>query len=87
MIPPLIYGLRKSAAVLRSWWLTFAKAVGFVNTRILLSIVYVVFVGPVWLFLKLRGKDYLNRSAPDGETFWEEREPSVHTLERSRQQF
>lgn len=48
--------LRRPAAV---WW-RFAKALGYVNARIILTLFYVVLVLPAGALLRLSGRDPLN---------------------------
>jgi hypothetical protein len=45
-------------------------AVGAVWTAVILSVVYLLSVGPVSLAMRLRGKDPLDRSLAPEPTFW-----------------
>jgi hypothetical protein len=66
----------------------FARAVGWFNTRLLLTIVYfVLFVFPAIIF-KLIRKDMLDRRWNSASsTYWKDKERSEHTLENARHQF
>jgi hypothetical protein len=69
------------------YWMRFAKALGKANALLLLTIVYVVLIGPAALVLKLLGKDLLNRKAGVGPTYWNAKTQEPLSLERSKQQF
>ena len=58
----------KSVAYTR--WTAFFKAVGAVWTAVILSVVYLLSVGPVSLGMRLLGKDPLDRSLEHEPTFW-----------------
>jgi hypothetical protein len=62
----------KSAAYAR--WTSFFKAVGAVWTAVLLSVIYLLSVGPVSLGMRLMGKDLLDRSLATEGTFWRRHE-------------
>lgn len=51
-------------------WMVFARALGFVNTRILLTLVYVFFFGPGRLIQLLAGKDFLDRKLDGRPSNW-----------------
>ena len=58
----------KSIAYAR--WTSFFKAVGSVWTAVILSVVYLLSVGPIGLGMRLLGKDPLDRSLEHEPTFW-----------------
>lgn len=72
-------------------WTNGIEAVGAVWTAILLSVVYLVSVGPVSLVMKLTRKDLLDRAKGDGaepSTFWKPHEPNpLGALAAARHQF
>jgi len=77
---------RRSRAYAR--WTRGIEAVGAVWTAVLLSVVYLVSVGPVSLFMKLTGKDLLDRSKGNDPTFWKPHEANpLGTLAAARHQF
>ena len=51
-------------------WTGFFKAMGTVWTAVILSIVYLLSVGPISLGMRLLGKDPLDRSLEQEPTFW-----------------
>ncbi len=56
-------------------WMTFAFALGWVNTRLLLGIFFYIILTPIGLILRLTGKDLLDkridRKAP---SYWKKRD-------------
>ena len=72
---------------LYDWWMKFARLLGKVNTVVLLTLVYVVVVGPVALVFRVLGKDLLDRRTEKGESYWYERETDDQTMNRSKRQF
>lgn len=50
-------------------WMRFAAILGFVNTRIILALVFYLLFTPTSLLLKLLGKDSLRLARADG-TYW-----------------
>jgi hypothetical protein len=69
-------------------WTKGIEAVGAVWTAVLLSVVYVVSVGPVSLFMRLTGKDLLDRRKGSEPTFWKPHEANpLGALAAARHQF
>lgn len=64
----------RSAAYAR--WTRVFEAVGTFWTAVILSVVYFASVSLVSLFLKLSGKDPLDRSLASEPTFWRPHEPN-----------
>ena len=57
-------------------------------TLLLLSMVYILIVGPMFLIAKLLRKDPLaKKNTPHLTTYWQERIISEQTLERQKHQF
>ena len=55
-------------------WMAFAAALGYVNSRVLLSLVYYLVVTPVGVVMRLAGHDPLHRRRPQQESYWVPRE-------------
>ena len=69
-------------------WRKLAHAVGVVNTHVLLFLAYWVVFGPAALVLKLLRKDYLRvRWRGESGSYWLDREPNAHSLDRARHPF
>jgi hypothetical protein len=79
--------MKKVFQTLKSWWMKFAHAVGWFNTRLLLTIVYVILFAIPALILKLMRKDLLDRQYNDSPTYWKDKEKISHTLEQAKRQF
>lgn len=64
-------------------WMTMALALGFVMTRVLLTIFFFLVLTPVGLIFKLIGRDALSRKLdPEAESYWIEKEYLIN--DRSR---
>jgi len=55
-------------------WMAFAAALGYVNSRVVLFLVYYLVVTPLGVILRLTGHDPLSRRAPRRESYWIPRE-------------
>jgi hypothetical protein len=66
-------------------WKKIARAIGVVQTRILMVVFYFVFVLPLGLFMRLRG-DPLHLKRPQGSNWTPHRSPDAN-LETARRQF
>lgn len=72
----------KSLVVPNRLWMGLAEAMGFVMTRVILGVVYFLFVTPIGLVRRLFGGDSLGRRAKRTESYWkpytERRRDSKH---------
>lgn len=69
-------------------WTKGIEAVGAVWTAVLLSVVYLVSVGPVSLFMRLARRDLLDRARGNDPTFWKSHEANpLGPLAAARHQF
>jgi hypothetical protein len=57
-------------------WKGFFEALGVVWTAVLLSLIYVVSVGPISLFMRLTHHDPLDRALAPEPSFWRAHEPN-----------
>ena len=64
----------KSQAYAR--WTRFFAGIGSVWTAVILSIVYLLSVGPIGLAMRLFGKDPLDRALTPERSFWRAHEPN-----------
>ncbi len=69
------------------YWMKFAHAFGALNTRLLLTVVYLVAIGPGALFLRLVGKDLLDKSMRRTQSSWHQKPDSESAVENSRYPF
>lgn len=77
----------KILLVIKSYWMKFARAIGWLNTRVLLTLVYFLVFGPVALVARLVKGDLLNRRWDDRKSYWVKKEETVDSLERHLHQF
>ena len=68
-------------------WMAFAKAVGYVQTRIILFIFYVLILGPVSIFLRLFRVNILSIKQERKDSFWQTKAPMDESLEGLQRQF
>ena len=65
----------KSLEPVEAAWMAFARVLGAINTRILMSLFYLILILPVGLFQRLFGRDQLKRRrwlAGSHTTNWED---------------
>jgi hypothetical protein len=60
----------QSLVVPNRLWMGMAEAMGFVMTRVILSVVFFLFVTPIGLARRLFGGDPLGRRAGRTESYW-----------------
>ena len=65
----------------------FAHALGWVNTRIIHTLVYYLIFTPLALVFRVIGKDPMNRKFQAGHSYWVVRENAPFDRERARRQF
>lgn len=68
-------------------WMRLAAALGHVNSRVLLTLMYYLAVTPYGLVSRLAGRDPLRRRAPRGESYWVERKRSRQAREQFERLF
>jgi hypothetical protein len=62
-------------------WMRFAFALGYVNSRILLTVIYVVFFIPYGILSRLFGRDPLDLRSEERESYWHRRPVTRQTKE------
>jgi len=69
-------------------WMRVTTLIGGVVTTVVLSIVFFLIFTPIGIFLKLTGRDHLQRNFLNKATsYWEKRNKSMFQKERYHQQF
>ncbi len=68
-------------------WMKFALVLGWVNTRIILSLVYFIVMTPLAFIFKLVGKDPMCRKLSTADSYWIKREPKPFEKGDYRRQF
>ena len=56
-------------------WMRGAEALGWINTRLLLGLVYYIVMTPIGVLMRLLGRDPLDRQLADRASYWKNREP------------
>ena len=78
---------RALGAVYRVWMLV-AFALGFVMTRVILTLAFALVFVPVGVFFRAIGRDVLNqRPDPDAETYWIARDAGPASRERMERMY
>ena len=72
-----------AARTFHRFWMRVAEVLGYINSRILLSLLYYLVFTPYGYISRLIGRDALSRRGPAKETYWLRRE---HTRQ-SKEQF
>ena len=74
IIPGIVFPM--SLKWLYRGWMAIGAVLGFINTRIILGIIFYGVFAPFGFFMRLRGKDIMRRNwDPEAETYRELREP------------
>jgi len=68
-------------------WMKLAGVLGYVNSRILLSLVFYLIFVPYSLVMRVIGRDSLNRRKARRESYWIPRETTRQTKERFERLF
>ncbi len=76
-----------AARAFHTAWMKFAEGLGYVNSRVLLTLMYYLAVTPYGLISRLAGRDPLRRRAPRGESYWVERKRTRQERERFERLF
>jgi len=76
-----------AARAFHTAWMRFAEALGYINSRVLLTLMYYVAVTPYGLVSRLAGRDPLRRRGPGGESYWVERKRTRQERERFERLF
>lgn len=83
----IINDMKMGGKKLYALWMRFAHLLAVVNTTILLTIIYIVIIGPVGLVMRIVGKDPLDRKWRADGSYWRMRESAQETIDNVRQQF
>ena len=51
-------------------WMTLALIIGWLVSRLLLALLYYLLVTPLGVILKMTGKDFMENSFDDSESYW-----------------
>ena len=79
--------LRRIRHIAFKGWMTFAHILAVVNTTVILTLVYVLLIGPMSIVVRILGKDLMRHRISRTGSFWKPKEPVAHTLDQARHQF
>jgi hypothetical protein len=86
LLPGLIYPA--SLKRVHKYWMRFGMALGWVNSRIILSIVWYFVFTPVSIYFKITGYDAMHRKLdPEADTYWIDRTKDEYNPKHFERQF
>ena len=68
-------------------WMTFAAILGWVMTRVILSVVFYLIITPIGLLTKLLGEDFLALKKIKSDSYWNYRDSSEELNQNYEKQF
>ncbi|MGE5410023.1 MAG: SxtJ family membrane protein [Clostridiales bacterium] len=73
---------------LQKIWMALAIVIGWISTRIILSLLFYFVLTPIGFIMRLRGKDLLDEKIEkEKASYWSYREPKAYSSLDSEQQF
>ncbi len=76
-----------AARAFHHFWMTLAGILGYINSRILLTVLYYGVFTPYSLISRLIGRDVLRRRGPAEETYWVKRKNTRQNKEQFERLF
>ncbi len=80
-------GMRRFFLRVYRCWVVFARAVAYVNTRVILGVLFFAVLTPVGLLCRLMGKDILGLKRGSSSSYWSPKEEGPFEPGRYRRQF
>jgi hypothetical protein len=77
----------RGALAFDRWWMFLAGVLGYINSRILLSIMFYGVIMPYGWVMRLFGRNTMNRRGPRAETYWIPRKRTRQTPAQFERQF
>ena len=68
-------------------WMTFAVIIGWVMTRVILSLVFYFIITPIGLIARILGEDFLALKKLQSDSYWNHRESSKELNQNYEKQF
>ncbi|HWZ32964.1 MAG TPA: SxtJ family membrane protein [Bryobacteraceae bacterium] len=81
-----LFSLKLSSAFHRVW-MRFATAIAYINSRVLLTILYFAVFTPYGFVTRLLGRDILNRGSPPRDSYWMKRSATRQTKDQFERLF
>jgi hypothetical protein len=83
----IVAAFRSASEAINRGWMGLARRLGYVNTLVLLTLLYFLFLAPLGLLLRLLGRDTLRRRNGKNESYWIPREPPIQPGEQFERTF
>ena len=68
-------------------WMTFAVILGWVMTRVILSLMFYLIITPIGLLTRLLGEDFLALKKLNSDSYWNNRDQSAELNQNYEKQF
>ena len=68
-------------------WMTFAAILGWIMTRVILTLVYFLIITPIGLITKFLGEDFLELKKSNSDSYWNNRDSHLETNQDYEKQF
>ena len=68
-------------------WMTFAAILGWVMTRLILTLVFYFILTPIGLLARVFGKDFLSLKKENLQTYWNKRDSDIEINQDYKKQF
>ncbi len=68
-------------------WMTFAVILGWVMTRVILSLVFYFIITPISFVTRLFGEDFLSLKRIDSNSYWNKRDNEIELNQNYEKQF
>ncbi|MDD4910327.1 MAG: SxtJ family membrane protein [Candidatus Omnitrophica bacterium] len=63
-------------------WMRLAEVLGYVVSRLILSLIFLLVLTPIGMILKIAGKDLLDKKLGNSSTYWKKVDPKSTDYER-----
>ena len=68
-------------------WMIFAVIIGWIMTRVILSVLFFSIITTIGIFTRLVGKDFLNLKSKNNESYWNIRNKEYELNQDYEKQF
>ena len=68
-------------------WMTFAAILGWIMTRVILSIVFYLVMTPIGMITRMLGEDFLALKKNNSDSYWNHRNSNYETNQDYEKQF
>ena len=68
-------------------WMIFAVILGWIMTRVILSIIFYLIMTPIGLITRIFGEDFLDLKKLDSNSYWNKRDSSKELSQNYEKQF